>query len=365
MSKTPNTKTCPICNNEHTNRGITCSPDCAKKLRETTNSTKKKKCALCDTEFSNKDGVSKYCSKPHSKKCEICGKDFQIPKGKESKANPTCGPSCGAKYSHRKPESKQKRISNNLKKYGVEHSFQRDDVKEKIKQNANYRNTLYGSKGFTENMMKKHNVSNGFLLPSAVPGRISKINRDWKEKLEETTKRKWELEYPVYGLRTVDLFVEHNGVKLIVEVNPTPTHNSHKNLIACNKKKCDVFPCANHAKDKYYHQDRIKFLHDNGYSVVSIFDWMNEDRILNFILGQLKLNVNHIGARKTELRHITQTEANRFLKKYHQLGASRKQNHCFGLFYSGELVQVQTFSETKDRVFEAKRLAWRFTVAGQ
>lgn len=266
----------------------------------------------------------------------------------------TCSSSCAASLSHN-DHSKLVRVENSLTKWGVENPFQAPEIKQKIKDNPKAKESRYGSDGFTKLMVDRFGVDNAFLMPQAVPGRISKINLQWKNKLEKATGLSWTLEQPINGVRTVDLYVEHEGKKLAVELHPTATHNSHKNLVACNRRGCKIFPCS-HSKARNYHQARALSIAEANVQLISVFDWMNEDRVIAFVRGALKLQTRRAYARKCELRRIDQRTANKFLKQYHMLGGSTRQEFCYGLYYEGELVQVQTFvKRTHD--WEARRLA--------
>lgn len=240
---------------------------------------------------------------------------------------------------------KKKRVESSQKAYGVNYPMQSADFRE----------------SFSQIIKDKYGVAWPIQLPNAVPGRISKTNRVWKTNLEDQTGLDWVFEKFFAGVGNVDLYTENNGVKLAVEISPTPTHNSYMNKIACNRRGCTVLPCPDHGKPKDYHQMKTKLLKENhGVELITVFDWMNPVKIMPFIQAKLKLNSKKIGARKCELREITQREANSFLKEYHLLGASRKQTRCYGLFYNEELLQVQTFSPRKsERSWEAKRLATR------
>lgn len=334
----------------------TCDTQCSSAYRRTL-SLGSKKCKECEASFTPDHFNDTYCKNTHKRICKVCSKSFEVPKSKLSKETPTCSPSCGASYSHNE-SSKKKRIENNLKKYGVEHTFQRKDIKEKIYLSEGFQKSKFGSDLHKKSMLNKYGVDNGFLMPNANPKSISKSNKEWRESLQKLTGENWEFEKFFEGVGSIDLYSEKNGVKLAVEINPTSTHNSFKHLIACNKRGCTEFPCSAHGKGRGYHQDRVlklKELHD--VDLISIFDWTDKDKIFNIIHSKMKMTENRIGARSCELRRISQKEANSFLKKYHILGGSKKQGFCYGLFYEDELISVSTFSRRKGDSWEAKRLA--------
>ena len=377
-------KKCLMCNVEHTNRGKTCSTACAVSLRRKTSMQKVNTCILCGTEFSTKDGKGKYCSNTHYKNCEVCGERFPIPKGKESRKNPTCGFSCGGIYSHRSESGKKLRIENSLKKWGVEHPFQSDEVKQKIaatnkktgrsgqfgsKESKEAIKKLYGVDNVSklENIkkkkadtFKKNYIDNG-LYPKYGP--VSKINLKWKQDLEIATGVKWNLETFFEGVGKIDLVAEHNGHIVAVEISPTVTHNAYHNIVACLYNKCSVFPCKDHATDNKYHFNKVKLMKDlHNVSLITVFDWMDRDRCISFIKSKLHLDSCKLYARKTQVVEISQRDANKFFNEFHMLGASRLQKYCYGLVSDGQLVQVQSFANISKKdplVFDARRLATR------
>lgn len=262
------------------------------------------------------------------------------------------------------PEVMGKMKATVRERYGVENVFQHEAIKAKKKESYLKHYGVDHPMKNPEHVAKmrkmfedKYGVSTPLLLPHAVPGRISTINKTWHKLLEEATGLVWTLEQPVAGVRTVDLYIEHNGKKLAVEPHPTATHNSFKNLVACHRRGCTDFPCE-HGKPKGYHQERSRLLQNQGIQLISVFDWMPVDRVVAFVKATLQLHDRRVYARSCEVRSITQREANKFLKEFHMLGGSRKQDRCYGLYYEGELVQVQTFAQRKGD-WEARRLATR------
>lgn len=338
-------------------------------------------CVLCGDTFYNRAGRGKYCSKTHFKTCAVCGKDFAIPRGKEKRKNPTCGYSCGAAYSHRSEGNKEKRRQNSLKKWGVEHPFQAKEVKEKIEKAVEGTAGRFGTEASNRAIKEalgvdncsqlesvkakkaatfKKNFTDKGIFPSYGP--ISQTNRRWKEKLEEATGVEWSFEKYFEVIGCIDLYAEANGEKVAVEINPTATHNSYRNLVTCTKKKCPEGECKEHTNKRTDHYDKARKMKElHNISLTSVFDWMDEQKVINFLKSRLKLDSHKVYARNVELREIIQTEANRFLKEFHMLGPSRNQKYCYGLFYDGELIQVQTFAPLRkdSNDWEARRLATR------
>lgn len=114
-------------------------------------------CELCGDEFETKFKQSKFCKKTHYKKCENCGKEYRVKNN--SRPSVSCSTSCASALSHTE-ESRQARKENNLKKYGVEYSFQREDVKKKIAKNPEHLKTRIGGEVFQKNLKEKYGVDN-------------------------------------------------------------------------------------------------------------------------------------------------------------------------------------------------------------
>nr|DAF36041.1 MAG TPA: endonuclease-like protein [Caudoviricetes sp.] len=175
---------------------------------------------------------------------------------------------------------------------------------------------------------------------------ISQINKRFAEKLKNIG-LKVELEK-----NRLDLLIED---KLFVEINPTFSHNTTQSYsYATHKTK------KNNPISKAYHQDKAIYLKQKGLNVIFIFDWMDEDKIIDIILAKVKKCSNKISASKCKIKEINQIQANKFFKKYHLQGAAKMQTFCLGLFYKDELIQVQTYGPSrfdKKIEWEAIRLA--------
>lgn len=100
-------------------------------------------------------------------------------------------------------------------------------------------------------------------------------------------------------------------------------------------------------KSSKYHQEKSLLARKNDIFIYHIFEyeWSNP-RKKKIIISQLKnlfgLNEFKIGARKCELKEISNTECNKFLEDNHIQG-KRNATTCIGLFYDNELVSVMSF----------------------
>ncbi len=115
------------------------------------------------------------------------------------------------------------------------------------------------------------------------------------------------------------------------------------------------------------HQNSAIAAKRSNVNLIQIYDWYNQDIIIDMLKSKLKIQPRKMFARDTKVKQITQTEANKFLAYYHMQGATKKQSYCLGLFdkHSNELLQVQTFGPSrfdKNYEWEAIRLASKFGV---
>ena len=182
-----------------------------------------------------------------------------------------------------------------IKKYGVEYSFQSEELKSKSR----------------ETILKKYGVENAFFLHR----RISKINKDVGALLGVDS-----YEFPLHN-KQYDLKLGN----ILIEVNPTVSHNSDKDF------------CFG-VKEKEYHFNKTRFARDEGYECFNIWEWDDLDKVKEFFC-----NKSRIYARQCDVVFIDKKTCDSFLDLYHF------QNHCsgdrfrVGLFYNNDLVAVMTF----------------------
>lgn len=118
-----------------------------------------KKCELCGDEFTAKRKNSRFCKKKHYKSCEVCQSSFLIKDN--HRPSRTCSQSCASSLTHSN-EARIKRKETSLRRYGVEHPFQSDKVKDKIRKSLdNSENDMrVGSKNWKRMMEEKYGVDN-------------------------------------------------------------------------------------------------------------------------------------------------------------------------------------------------------------
>ena len=383
----------------------TCSSDCSHALSRVKAKTQKNVCELCGKTFLADRSTSRFCSRDHYRNCSECGKRFKI-------ANPfkpakTCSTTCAWK-STAESTMKKKRKTTNLERYGVENPSQNAVVKAK-KTATNLRRRgvenpsqdpevqtrrtktfqeRYGAHPLTTpavrrkiaatmkarygvqnpfelaefqtkakmSVIERYGVENVFQLPeiqkraaNANGKRISKLNKQWKHKLEEATGLTLELEVPFdNGKRHADLGYEN----VLIDLNPSFTHNSAVSFVHLTGrcKTADCHKPSHQPRPANYHRERAIAAAREGKILLQWFDWMDESIFINIVQSKLRKLPIRIHGRTCVVKEITQSEANRFLRENHLLGASNKQTFCLGMFHENTLVHVQTYGESRFNV---------------
>ena len=102
-------------------------------------------------------------------------------------------------------------------------------------------------------------------------------------------------------------------------------------------------------KPRYYHQDKSLECKENGIQLIHIWedDWLyRNDIVKDIIKSKLGLSDFNIGARKCEIRNVSNKDAIDFLNKYHiQGGVSNGKS--IGLYYQNNLVEILTFGQLR------------------
>lgn len=147
------------CNKEY--RKSTCSPECsailAKQKRRKSASNQTKICKWCNKSFVPTSVRDVYCSGPHYKTCEVCGKEFEIDVRKDSTVR-SCSSECKKvlQTMNRDFEAEHLHQQDTFKaKYGVTNAMQIPGVISKIEQTNQSR---YGSSWYTQTDEYKQRV---------------------------------------------------------------------------------------------------------------------------------------------------------------------------------------------------------------
>ena len=102
-------------------------------------------------------------------------------------------------------------------------------------------------------------------------------------------------------------------------------------------------------KEKRYHEIKSKACEAKGIRLIHIYEceWIHSrEKIESLLRIALGCGYSKIGARKCEVKKISNREARPFNEKNHLQG-HRNAQVTYGLFYKGELVQLMSFSKMK------------------
>ena len=373
----PHIKTCAVCGREfeydpRTNPEC-CSRTCSAALRLKRLSEEIRVCELCGKEFTPKIHRQKYCEGPHYRPCPICGKPveytdpFTEPKccSKEcstARRKQTCLSIYGTEVAsqseavraklHDKACSDEVRIHKEatcLDRWGVKNAAQAESVRAKIsatisseecqaKMRATSRSrygfdhamqSVEGMKRYCESVQAKYGVPYFVMAEEckAASGHIvSKINRDFGDLLAaEGIQYKFEHRIGEYSYD-----IEIVGSNILIEINPTYTHNIVGNHWGPSKF------------GKYYHRDKTAAAVNAGYRCINVWDWDNLDQIISLVKPKQPIH-----ARNCTISLIDAKTASEFEAKYHLQGPVTGQSICLGLYFADELVQVMTFGKPR------------------
>ena len=324
---------CPICgkpvlktDKDFSRSPKCCSSKCTHELRK--KHFKPRKCVLCGDWFIPTSGINTVCDKVHYKNCEICGKPFEYSLAKNGDQT-VCSHECAIERQRR----------NSMKKYGTEHPMQSSIVQKHHKESMM---KLYGvefplqkkefvdkqQKTVRETNMREHGVPYACMLPQCAEaqGRIlSKTNLEFLNNLRDhSIDATYEKRLGDY---CYDICIESQ--KLLVEIDPTYTHNS-------------IYNHYGQIRDKYYHRNKTICANDNGYQCIHIFDWDDKLKILNMLYDKISIDASEL-----EIYKLKSEVGNEFLNNYHLRKSCYNQLLYLGLVKNNELYQIMTFGKSR------------------
>lgn len=226
-----------------------------------------------------------------------------------------------------------KTIQTNRQKYGTDYPIQSLETKQKVKDTClkKYgKTTSFDYKQIRQTNLEKYGVEYTCLLDEARKGMkcISKPNKKFYEKLKKVG-CECELEFSLIKY-AYDIKFDNT----LIEIDPTFTHQSTIDITLTNKR---IPP-----KSPTYHQDKSLFALENGYFCLHIWDWDDEDKIIETLKPKKPLY-----ARSLEIKEPSYEEIGLFLEKYHLQGSCYGQEIRLGLYKDDELIQVMTFGKPR------------------
>ena len=280
-----------------------------------------------DANYNNNEKSKQTCLERYGGDNPMKNKDIQ------EKSKQTCLERYGSplyltsdEYQSKRAECFEKSKRTMFERYGHEYPSQIPELKEKIKQ------TCLERYGVDYACMRKeaHNSRNANSLP----------NLKFRNLLE-----KYGIQYETEKYLNGKTFDFCCG-NIMIEINPSPTHNINWN------------PFGGKLMDKNYHFEKTKLAKDNGYKIINIWDWDDQEKVVKSLCTREK-----IYARNCIIKLINTKELNIFLNNYHYQNTCKNQKIKLGLYYNEELVQVMTFGKpryNKNYEYELIRLCTKF-----
>lgn len=275
--------------------------------------------------------------------------------------------------------------------YGVDNPFKSKEIQEKIKEimNEKYDSDNYSSsKAAEEEYLKRvekilslfeqgkseHEIAEEMNCEYITVRRvllrhnlvkannISEINKKWKHLIKSALGIEFEFEGSIFTNKRLRADLFNPELKIAIDINPTATHSTQLTPYTAkfSKKTTPV----------NYHRDRGINAEENGWELIQIFDWDNEEDILELL--RARFYNKKIYARKCIVKEISLEDSKDFLNNNHRQKAKSNSSIQYGLFHEDELVQAMTFSkerfsrEKKEDSYELLRLASKkgLTVVG-
>lgn len=191
--------------------------------------------------------------------------------------------------------------------------------------------------------IRERNAKNGMLsLQHPKMNAGSKRNTAFHESLLSALNIDAEREFPIYFDNNSHCFKYDFRVgNILIDINPVETHNSSISFVHL-AHKCTEENCTKHPPESSrYHFNRWKVARDNGYELISIFDWMDAKSVIDFISYKIGKATNAIGARKCDIRKVAKEDAVEFVKTNHLLGFPPTKNiYAYGLYNEDTLVSL-------------------------
>lgn len=301
------------------------------------------------------------------------------------KAKETCRKNFGVDYSFQAEEVKDKIKKTTLNRHGVENIFQLDSVKEKVEKTNLEK---YGAKRpwMSENIQEKsRQVRKNNIIDYCTENNcilINNLDLDYPSKILD------DINFLNYGRQ---YFIKNSDIKLAKELDKkyreeAKVYNSkyeaeihewlssiYSDEILINKygiikddtkKQLDFYipnkqlaiefngdfiHSANYGKSADYHLNKTILCSEQGIRLIHIFEheWNSKQDIIKSIISSaLGIYETRVYARKCELRDVSSKEAREFLEINHLQGFIPS-SYRVGLYYNNELIQLLCFGKNR------------------
>lgn len=310
------------------------------------------------------------------------------------KARETCRKNFGVDYSFQAEEVKEKIKKTTLDKYGVENIFQLDSVKEKVEKTNLEK---YGAKRpwMSENIQEKsRQVRKSNIREYCIENDctlIDDLNLDYTyrvakslnattfkrylfiknsdvekarfldEKYKEEAKTynsKYEAEIHDWlsSIYSGKILVNKHGISKDDTKKQLDFYIPDKNLAL--EFNGDYVHSVNHGKDTNYHLNKTKLCSEQGIRLIHIFEYewnVSKDICKSIISFALGTYETRVYARQCEVREVESKEARVFLEENHLQGFTPS-SYRVGLYYNDELVQLLCFGKNRFKKNEIELL---------
>ena len=393
-------KVCPICKKYHHKSKLTCSFECAQKLRKQIYLEK----FGVDNPFKSeqiKDKIKHVLNDKYGVEHPSKSKVIQDKKVKTSLQK------YGTKHPSQSEGVKHKIEQTNLNKYGVKHFLSAHIAREKIQVALNER---YGVSSFTKTnvfkqkrkktMIERYGTENALLseqclnkllvsyqekliedLSAKNVQNIRDLNKNFLSKFViyinnikyfnlETCKNHFNISYPdvirikkCFNIKIPNYYETTSFSRSDAEIelfNWIPSNNKISNdrtiispyeldILLPDYKLAIEYDGVYWHSDEYrtqnYHLNKTIECNNKGIQLFHIFDTDDIDIWKSMICNKLNLS-NKIYARKCVIKEITNKDAKSFCAQNHLQGACNSKINL-GLFYNDELLEVMTFGKPR------------------
>lgn len=402
-------KTTPLKDWQNMNNDVTCSKECLSKLRskkikqgqsklqEGFNKPKTvyhKVCALCGKEFTSNRYNSKYCSGNHTRKCVICGKDFDLTLDRVARNTRVCSDECSHKLSAKttmdrygfsnyaqtpewkshiaenKESTEAKRKQTCLERFGAENysqttawleQFVNDPTKLKDRQlflenPEDYISNNFSDKPTSAMLADKLGINTTSVLyhvhrlgiEDLIHLNVSSIEQGVIEFIKQTCPDIKIIHNDREAIRPNEIDIYLPDLHFGIECDPTATHNSSIN----------IFDSQSPAMSPSYHINKTIKCEENGIFLFHLFgyEWTNKRPILeSMIRNIIGANTYKVYARNCYVKEVSAEDSRKFLNENHRQGyaaASVK----LGLFdkKTDRLVSLMTFGKMRNTIGTGK-----------
>lgn len=227
----------------------------------------------------------------------------------------------------KRPEVRLLRQKRTKKKYGVDHHWQKDEIRAKSVSTwiDNYGVDNPRKSGIIRDKMEQTKLRNGTMYRSKGENEVYDFIRAYYK--GEIIRN----ERSVVPNTELDLYLPQYS--LAIEFNGSYWHSTEQ------------------LKDKYYHYNKSRTCEDQGIRLIHIFESYWNDSVKKDIYQQIirnatGQNINKLSANKGVVKKISNTEAEEFLNTNH-LGGYISAKQCYGLYYNNILVQVELFGKAR------------------